>query len=112
MMVAPIQALAEMQGLFAFRVRSTEVVRSAVNRLVEGSNPSCPAKFASLALMVERSLCKRMGSGSSPLTGTKSQPGYPAKELTLLDPHIAHTPWAFLFRPQTINQRCHVAISV
>lgn len=27
-------------------------------------------------------------------------------------PHIANTPWAFLFRPQTINQRCHVAISV
>lgn len=86
---AKYEALAEMQGLFAFRVRSTEVVRSAVNRLVEGSNPSCPAKFASLALMVERSLCKRMGSGSSPLTGTKSQPGYPAKELTLLDPHLA-----------------------
>ncbi len=35
-------------GLFHFRVRSTAVVRSAVNRMVEGSNPSCPAKFAGL----------------------------------------------------------------
>lgn len=33
-------------------------MRSAVNRLVEGSNPSCPAKFASLALMVERKKMK------------------------------------------------------
>lgn len=49
MIVAPIQALAEMQGFFAFRVRSTAVVRSAVNRMVEGSNPSCPAKYADLA---------------------------------------------------------------
>lgn len=34
---AKYEALAEMQGLFAFRVRSTVVVRSAVNRMVEGS---------------------------------------------------------------------------
>ena len=45
-----IQALAEMQGLFAFRVRSTVVVRSAVNRMVEGSNPSCPANSNKVAI--------------------------------------------------------------
>lgn len=63
-----------MRGLFHFRVRSTAVVRSAVNRMVEGSNPSCPTILAGLAPMVEQSPCKRMGSVSNPLAGINSAP--------------------------------------
>ena len=39
-----------MRGFLRFWVRSTAVVRSAVNRMVEGSNPSCPANSNKVAI--------------------------------------------------------------
>ena len=98
-------------GLFRFRVRSTAVVRSAVNRMVEGSNPSCPAKFAGLVQWQNGSLVscasevRFLCPAPEPTTWDPS-----AREPTLPYPHLPGLSPGFLFRPQTINSRCHVAI--
>ncbi len=76
-------------GLFHFRVRSTEVVRSAVNRMVEGSNPSCPAKFAGLVQWQNGSLVscasevRFLCPAPEPTTWDPS-----AREPTLTCPHL------------------------
>ena len=98
-------------GLFHFRVRSTAVVRSAVNRMVEGSNPSCPAKFAGLVQWQNGSLVscasevRFLCPAPEPTTWDPS-----AREPTLPYPHLPGLSPGFLFRPQTINSRCPVAI--
>ena len=85
-------------GLFHFRVRSTAVVRSAVNRMVEGSNPSCPAKFAGLVQWQNGSLVscapevRFLCPAPEPTTWDPS-----AREPTLPYPHIASLSLAFLF---------------
>ena len=98
-------------GAFSFRVRSTAVVRSAVNRMVEGSNPSCPAKFAGLVQWQNGSLVscasevRFLCPAPEPTTWDPS-----AREPILPYPHLPGLSPGFLFRPQTINSGCHVAI--
>ena len=97
------KALAETSGLLRFWVRSTAVVRSAVNRMVEGSNPSCPAKFAGLVQWQNGSLVSCASEVRFLCPAPEPTAWDPsANEPTLPYPHIASLSLAFLFRPQTI----------